>query len=250
VTGGQTPQATTPARRWRGRAHVANALHTIKRLLIGRPRATRQARATELRKLLALPVFSADPLSSVAYATEQAMIVLFAVSIAGRDLILPLSGVIAALLAIVVVSYRQTVRAYTTSGGAYAVAKDNLGTTAGLTAAAALMIDYVLTVAVSVSAGVTAVTSAYTSLSALAVPMAVGFVGLLTAVNLRGVRETGLAFAAPTYGFVVAVLVMIVTGAAECLNGCPHASVPDPKPIGPEGAAIGVFVLLHAFASG
>jgi amino acid transporter len=88
-------------------------------------------RSTELRKLLALPVFSADPLSSVAYATEQAMIVLFAVSISGRDLILPLSAVIAGLLAIVVVSYRQTVRAYTTSGGAYAVAKDNLGATLG-----------------------------------------------------------------------------------------------------------------------
>ena len=119
-------------------------------------------------------MFSADPLSSVAYATEQAMIVLFAVSISGRDLILPLSGAVAALLAIVVLSYRQTVRAYTTSGGAYAVAKDNLGTTAGLTAAAALLIDYVLTVAVSISAGVTAITSAYASLSSLAAPMAVG----------------------------------------------------------------------------
>ena len=104
--------------RWRGRARLANSLHTAKRLLIGSPRATRQLRATELPKLLALPVFSADPLSSVAYATEQAMIVLFAVSISGRDLILPLSGAVAALLAIVVLSYRQTVRAYTTSGGA------------------------------------------------------------------------------------------------------------------------------------
>jgi amino acid transporter len=150
-------------------------------------------RSTELRKLLALPVFSADPLSSVAYATEQAMIGLFVVSIPGRDLILPMSAVIAGLLVIVVVSYRQTVRAYTTSGGAYAVAKDYLGTTLGLTAAAALMIDYVLKVAVSISAGVTAITSAYALLSPLAVPMAVGFVALLTANNLRGVREVGAA---------------------------------------------------------
>ncbi|TML97362.1 MAG: APC family permease [Actinobacteria bacterium] len=236
--------------RWRGRARLANSLHTAKRLLIGSPRATRQLRATELPKLLALPVFSADPLSSVAYATEQAMIVLFAVSISGRDLILPLSGAVAALLAIVVLSYRQTVRAYTTSGGAYAVAKDNLGTTAGLTAAAALLIDYVLTVAVSISAGVTAITSAYASLSSLAVPMAVGFVALLTVVNLRGVRETGLAFAAPTYAFVAVVLLTIVAGLVQCTGHCPHAAVPHPRSIGPAGATIGIFVLLHAFASG
>src|SRR5207248_2065347 len=236
--------------RWGGRARSAELFHGLKQVLVGRPRATGQMRQTELPKSLALPVFSADPLSSVAYATEQAMIVLFAVSISGRDLILPLSGAVAALLAIVVLSYRQTVRAYTTSGGAFAVAKDNLGTTAGLTAAAALLIDYVLTVAVSVSAGVTAITSAYASLSSLAVPMAVAFVGLLTVVNLRGVRETGLAFAAPTYGFVVAVLVTIGVGLVRCAGGCPHAIVPEPRQVGSATAAIGVFVLLHAFASG
>lgn len=130
-------------------------LHRLKRLLIGSPRPTRRLRETELPKRLALPVFSADPLSSVAYATEQAMIALFAVSIAGRGLVMPIAAAIAAVLAITVLSYQQTVRVYSTSGGAYAVAKDNLGTLVALTAAAALMVDYVLTVAVSVSAGVT-----------------------------------------------------------------------------------------------
>src|SRR5919198_6003410 len=166
--------------RWGGRARAAELFHGLKQALVGRPRATRQMRQTELPKLLALPVFSADPLSSVAYATEQAMIVLFPVSISGRHAIMPLSLGIAALLAVVVLSYRQTVRVYTTSGGAYAVAKENLGTWPALGAAAALMVDYVLTVAVSVSAGVTAITSAYTSLGPARIPMALAFVGLLT----------------------------------------------------------------------
>ena len=207
-------------------------------------------RATELPKRLALPVFSADPLSSVAYATEQAMVVLFAVSISGRDLIMPLSAAIAALLVLVVLSYRQTVRAYSTSGGAYAVAKDNLGRLAALTAASALIVDYVLTVAVSVSAGVTAITSAYTALAPVTVWMALLFVGILVVVNLRGVREAGLVFAVPTYAFVAAVFITIVVGLAKCAGGCPHAMVPDPKPIGPAAATIGIFVILHAFASG
>jgi amino acid transporter len=236
--------------RWGGRSRVAQLPHTVKRLLVGAPQPTRQRRATELPKRLALPVFSADPLSSVAYATEQAMVVLFAVSISGRDLVMPLSAAIAVLLALVVLSYRQTVRAYDTSGGAYAVAKDNLGRIPALTAAAALMVDYVLTVAVSVSAGVTAITSAYTSLAPLTVWMALFFVGLLVVINLRGMREAGLVFAVPTYAFVAAVFMTIVVGLVQCAGGCPHATVPDPKPIGPAAAAIGIFVVLHAFASG
>jgi amino acid transporter len=163
---------------------------------------------------------------------------------------MPLSGAIAALLAIVVLSYRQTVRAYSTSGGAYAVAKDNLGTLPALSAAAALMVDYVLTVAVSVSAGVTAITSAYTSLRSLTVAVALLAIVLLTVTNLRGTRATGLAFAAPTYAFVVAVLATILVGLVECAGGCPHAAVPQPKQIGPATAAIGLFAVLHAFASG
>jgi amino acid transporter len=222
----------------------------VKRLLIGSPRPTRELHRTELPKRLALPIFSADPLSSVAYATEQMMLVLFAVSISGRDLIMPLSLGVAALLGLVVLSYRQTVRAYTTSGGAYAVAKDNLGAWPALTAASALLVDYVLTVAVSVSAGVTAIVSAYPSLGSLRVSMAVFFVVALTVVNLRGVRETGVAFAAPTYAFIVALLATIAVGVVRCAAGCPHAAVPDPVPVGPAGASIGLFVVLRAFASG
>ena len=236
--------------RWAGRSRIAQAPHAVKHLLVGSPRPTRQSRANELPKRLALPVFSADPLSSVAYATEQAMVVLLAVSISGRGLVMPLSAAIAVLLALVVLSYRQTVRAYSTSGGAYAVAKDNLGRIAALIAASALLVDYVLTVAVSVSAGVTAITSAYTSLAPLTVWMALLFVGILVVVNLRGVREAGLVFAVPTYAFVAAVFITIVVGLAKCAGGCPHAMVPDPKPIGPAAATIGIFVILHAFASG
>jgi hypothetical protein len=117
------------------------------------------------------------------------------------------------------------VRAYTTSGGAYAVARDNLGARPALVAASALLVDYVLTVAVSVSAGVTAITSAYPSLASLRLPMALSFIAVLTLVNLRGVRDTGLVLAAPMYAFVVAVLATIAVGLVRCAGECPHAAV-------------------------
>ena len=204
---------------------------------------------TLISKTLALPIFASDPLSSVAYATEAAMVVLVAVSVAALDLVLPISIAIAIVLAIVVVSYTQTVQAYETSGGAYVVAKDNLGTLPSLTAAAALLVDYVLTVAVSVTAGVLALTSAAPSLEPHKVGLSLGFVALLTLVNLRGVRESGVLFALPTYGFVAVMFVMIGTGLSKCLDGtCPQADVPNPLAAGT--AAVGVFVVLQAFASG
>src|SRR5438876_4665401 len=132
----------------------------VKRVLVGRPMATGEMEETLLPKFLALPIFASDPLSSVAYATEAALAVLIGASLAAGHLVLPLSGAIAVLLAIVALSYRQTVRAYETSGGAYVVAKDNLGTMPSLVAAAALMTDYILTVAVSVAAGIVAIPSA------------------------------------------------------------------------------------------
>src|SRR6059058_2066 len=141
-----------------------DAADVLKRILVGRPRATGELEDTLLSKTLALPVFASDPLSSVAYATESGLVVLIAASAAAASQILPISFVIAALLAIVVLSYRQTVQAYQTSGGAYVVAKDNLGRMPSLVAAAALLTDYVLTVAVSVAAGVLALTSAVTGL--------------------------------------------------------------------------------------
>ena len=204
---------------------------------------------TLLSKKLALPVFASDPLSSVAYATESGLVVLIGASAAAASRILPISFVIAALLAIVVLSYRQTVRAYQTSGGAYVVAKDNLGTLPSLIGAAALLVDYILTVAVSVAAGILAITSLAPSVESHKVALSLGAVGLLTLVNLRGVRESGIAFAIPTYSFVLAMYVMVAVGIGKCIGGtCPKAVVPDPVAAG--SGAVGVFLLVRAFASG
>jgi len=185
----------------------------------------------------------------VAYATEAAMVVLVGVSVAALDLVLPISIAIAAVLAIVVLSYTQTVRAYETSGGAYVVGKDNLGTLPSLVAAAALLVDYILTVAVSVTAGVLALTSAAPSLEPHKVGLSLGFVVVLTIVNLRGVRESGVLFALPTYGFVAVMFVMVGAGIGKCLDGsCPQAAVPNPLAAG--AGVVGVLVVLQAFASG
>jgi amino acid transporter len=222
---------------------------SVKRALIGRPRASGEMGETLISKKLALPVFASDPLSSVAYATEAALVVLVAASVTAAHLVLPISMAIAALLAIVVLSYRQTVRAYETSGGAYVVARDNLGRLPSLVAAAALLVDYVLTVAVSVTAGVLALTSALPSLEPHKVAISLGFVLLLTVANLRGVRESGILFALPTYAFVAAMYVLVGTGVAKCWAGaCPQAHVTDPVATGV--GAVGVLVLLRAFASG
>jgi amino acid transporter len=224
-------------------------LEVVKRALIGRPRATGELEDTLLSKTLALPVFASDPLSSVAYATESGLVVLVAASAVAADRILPISFAIAALLAVVVISYRQTVRAYETSGGAYVVAKDNLGTLPSLVAAAALLVDYILTVAVSVAAGILAITSLAPSVAEHKVALSLAAVGLLTVVNLRGVRESGIAFALPTYSFVVAMYVMVGFGIGKCVVGtCPQATVPNPVTMG--AGAIGVFLLIRAFASG
>jgi amino acid transporter len=221
----------------------------LKRALIGRPRATGEMGETLVSKKLALPIFASDPLSSVAYATESGLIVLLAASATASGLIMPISIAIAAVLAIVVVSYTQTVKAYETSGGAYVVAKDNLGKAPSLLAAAALLVDYILTVAVSVAAGVLALTSAAPGLEAHKVAISLGFVGLLTLVNLRGVRESGILFAVPTYAFVAAMYVMVAAGVGKCMAGtCPQAHVPDPVATG--FGAVGLFVVVRAFASG
>src|SRR6266540_3341983 len=231
-------------------AQRRDRLDAVKRVVVGRPRATGEMGETLLSKKLALPVFASDPLSSVAYATESGLVVLIAASAAAAHLILPVSFVIAALLAIVVLSYRQTVQAYETSGGAYVVARDNLGKMPSLVAAAALLVDYILTVAVSVAAGVLALTSAAPSLADHKVVLSLGFVVLLTLVNLRGVRESGIAFALPTYSFVALMYVLAGVGIAKCAAGsCPRAEVPDPVAMGTAGA-VGVFVLVRAFASG
>jgi amino acid transporter len=224
-------------------------LDTLKRLLVGRPRATAEMEDTLLSKTLALPVFASDPLSSVAYATESGLVVLVAASAAAASRILPVSIAIAALLGIVILSYCQTVRAYETSGGAYVVAKDNLGTLPSLIGAAALLVDYILTVAVSVAAGILAITSLAPSVGTHKVALSLAAIGLLTLVNLRGVRESGITFALPTYSFVLVMYVMVAVGIGKCVAGsCPQAEIPHPVAVG--SGAVGVFLLVRAFASG
>ena len=221
----------------------------FRRLFVGRPMQSGQIEETLLSKTLALPIFASDPLSSVAYATESALVVLLAVSAASAHLVFPISIAIAALLAIVVVSYMQTVRVYETSGGAYVVARENLGKLPSLVGAAALLTDYVLTVAVSISAGIFAVTSFAPSLSGHKVALSLGCLLVIVLANLRGVRESGLLFALPTYLFVTAVGVLVVAGAVELATGhAHHAVVPNALPIGT--GAITLFVLLRAFSSG
>ena len=223
----------------------------LKRVFVGRAKASSHLEHTLLPKILALPVFSSDPMSSVAYATEEIMIVLLAASSTGKEFVFPIAIAIATLLAIVVVSYRQTVRAYPNGGGAYIVSKENIGTGAGLVAAGALLVDYVMTVVVSVVAGVYAITSAAPNLVGSRVWMSVAFVIFITLANLRGVRESGTVFAIPTYGFIAVVLVMIALGVIRCLGGCPAGEDIAPAPeLASTAQAISLFVILHAFSSG
>jgi amino acid transporter len=211
--------------------------------------ASDQMEETLLPKWLALPIFASDPLSSVAYATEAALVVLLGTSLAAAHLVFPISLAIAALLAIVVASYRQTVLVYETSGGAYVVAKENLGKVPSLVAAASLLTDYILTVAVSVAAGVLALTSAVTSLRGHELTLSLICVVLITLANLRGVKEAGVLFALPTYGFVVSIFLLVGTGVARCaVSGCPHAVVPHRLAAGT--GAVTAFLVLRAFASG
>jgi amino acid transporter len=221
-----------------------------KRRLIGRPRATYELEETLLPKTLALPIFSSDPISSVAYATEAALGVLVAVSLGARHDVLPISAAIAALLLIVAVSYSQGIKAYEgTSGGSYVFARENLGVLPSLLAGAALLTDYVLTVAVSVAAGVFALTSATPSLGSHQVLLSLGCILVLTLGNLRGVRESGLLFAFPTYAFLGVMYAMLAVGVGKCTVGtCPTATVPHALPAGV--GALGLFVVLKAFASG
>jgi amino acid transporter len=222
----------------------------LKRILLGRPLASEEAGHQLLRKLLALPVFSSDALSSVAYATEEIMLVLVLAGTSALRLVSPLSAAIGALLLIVVASYRQTVRAYPSGGGAYIVSHENLGEMPGLIAAGALLTDYVLTVSVSVAAGVAAITSAAPGLVSARVPLALVIVVFITIMNLRGVKESGTLFAIPTYGFIVSVYLMIGVGFAKCLGGCPHAASSSLKIPAAHLGGITFFLVLRAFSSG
>src|ERR687891_559201 len=219
----------------------------LKRVLLGRAISTAKHEHHLLPKILALPVFSSDPLSSVAYATEEMMAVLALAGAGAFALMMPLAGLIAVVLAIVITSYRQTVRASPRGGGSYIVARENLGTIPGLTAAAAILQDYVLTVAVSVTAGTVAIVSAFPGLAEERVPIAVGLIAFIALANLRGVREAGTLFAIPTYGFVITVFITLGVGLVRCASGCPTAAVEAPLRA---TEALSLFLVLKAFASG
>src|SRR5437763_5261391 len=188
-----------------------NAWGRVKRMLIGSPIPTSRSEHERLTKFKALAVLSSDAISSVAYATEAILFSLVAAGSVHLGLTLPISFAIVGLLAIVAISYRQTIPAYPNGGGSYIVAKDNLGTLPGLVAAASLMIDYVLTVAVSVAAGVLALATLFPALSSTLAVVTIDVVLLIviTVVNLRGVRESGTIFAIPTYIFIVSALLLI-----------------------------------------
>ncbi len=229
----------------------APSVGIVKRVLVGRRVPSARLEHTLLPKFLALPVFSSDALSSVAYATEEILTVLLGASVAVYGLVMPIAAAIATLMVIVVSSYRQTVRAYPNGGGAYIVSHENLGTIPGLVAAAALLVDYVLTVSVSVVAGVFALTSAAPGLTNHKVLLSLVFVAFITLANLRGVRESGTLFAVPTYVFIASILLMLVVGMIRCVGGCPVAAPVQPIPdLAHAAAPITLFTILRAFASG
>jgi amino acid transporter len=225
----------------------------IKRLLVGRPLRSAQLSETLLPKWIALPVFCSDPISSVAYATEEIVLVLAAGGLAYLTMAKWVALAVAALLFIVVASYRQTCYAYPSGGGAFAVSLDNFGPGAALVAASALLVDYVMTVAVSIVSGVVAITSAAPSLASHAVALSVGCVVVLVLANLRGVRESGKLFAVPTYSFVVLTLVMFGVAIVRAIAGdLPQAQTATQhlhRTVAVGGLAT-VLLALRAFASG
>src|SRR5438093_6750756 len=223
-------------------------LSRLKRLFVGSPLPTAQSRHERLARSTALAVFASDALSSVAYATEEILLVLVLAGTAALSYSIPISIAIAVLIAIVVSSYRQTIRAYPQGGGAYIVSKDNLGVPAGLIAGAALLIDYVLTVAVSVAAGVAALTSAAPTLFPYRTWLCVAAVVVVAVTNLRGIRESGKLFAAPTYLFIGSLGVLILYGGLGAIFDFIPEAPYQRHPPGLEG--IGLLLLLRAFSSG
>ncbi|SFT28029.1 APC family permease [Paenibacillus sp. BC26] len=219
----------------------------FKRLLIGRPMKSAELEGEKLSKLKALAVLSSDALSSVAYGTEQILLVLMAAGFAAVWYSIPISIAVLGLLLILIISYRQTIFAYPKGGGAYVVAKDNLGVSTGLLAGGSLLVDYILTVAVSSSAGTDAITSAFPSLHDHRVSVALIMIVFLTVMNLRGIGESASVLAYPVYLFVGAIFVLIIAGVVKVIVGGVHADVPE---IGAAVSNISLFMLLKAFSSG
>jgi amino acid transporter len=232
---------------------VGRYIAGFKRAVIGSPFATSQAIHERLTKIKALPIFSSDALSSSAYGPEEILIALVLAGSGALSRALPIATVIVLMLAILTLSYRQTIKAYPSGGGAYIVAHENLGQRPGLTAAAALMVDYVLTVAVSVAAGVAAITSAAPGLYDLRVVIGVAVVLLFALGNLRGIRESGTLFASPTYFFILAMGTMIVVGLVKVVLGDAPGSLLHGAPPREQVAAtqsLTLLLVLRAFSSG
>jgi amino acid transporter len=219
--------------------------------LFGRRLASDERSGQKIGVFAGLPALGLDGLSSSAYGPEAALAILLPLGAVGLNYILPITGIILALLAMLYVSYRQTIAAYPVNGGSYTVAKENLGTWASLFAAAALMIDYVLTVAVGISAGVAALVSAAPHLHKYTIPLCLGILALITVLNLRGIGQAGAAFALPTYLFVSSMFVVLGLGVAKSVasGGHPHPLVAPPAlPVA--SAGVGLWILLRSFASG
>ncbi len=224
---------------------------TLTSWLIGRPLSTADAPHQTIGKAVGLAVFSSDALSSTAYATQEIMVILAAAGTAALSFVFPISLVIVVLLAIVTISYEQTIHAYPNGGGSYIVSRDNLGQLPALVAAAALLTDYILTVAVSISSGVAQLTSAFPALFPYRVWIALGFVAFITLMNLRGVRESGAVFAIPTYFFISMMYLVVGSGLIQYFRGTLGVVV-NPPPLSLEHTVetITPFLLLHAFSSG
>lgn len=225
--------------------------HSWRTWLLGRPLSTADAAHQTIPKRVGLAVFASDALSSTAYATQEILVVLAFAGAAAFSLAFPIAIAIVVLLAIVTISYEQTIHAYPGGGGAYIVSRDNLGALPAQIAAAALLTDYILTVAVSVSSGVAQITSAFPALYHLRVEIAVGLVALVMLINLRGVKESGAVFAVPTYFFLTLMVVTVALGFVRYLTGA-LGLVPNPPAMETVQTvqSIGLFLILHAFANG
>ncbi len=236
-----TAPRTSAQQLWRG----------IRKLALGAPISSEDIEEQRLPKVKALAVFSSDALSSSAYATDEILLVLAVAGTGALTKSIPIALAIGLLLAIVTFSYRQTIRAYPNGGGAYIVARENLGDVAGLTAAAALSVDYILTVAVSIAAGVFAITSAIPELHPMRVELSVGFVALITLLNLRGIRESGTIFAIPTYAFIFAFFILIVVCFIRiAIDPSLNADQFSDQWVQTGTKGLTWFIVLRAFASG
>jgi len=222
-------------------------------ILLGKQLATSDERAEQIGPVAGIPIFGLDALSSAAYGPEAALTLLIPLGAAGVAYIVPVSASIIVLLAIVYFSYRQTIAAYPGGGGSYTVASENLGTFPGLLAAAALMIDYVLTAAVGISAGVGALVSAVPQLQPHTLALCLGILVIVTIVNLRGVREAGVFFMIPTYAFLGSMLIAILIGVTKTVFAAGHpvpAVAPPATVAGPATVAVSMWLLLQVFSNG